>query len=441
MVNLSSAGIYPMCKYKYWGNKITCQRNLKKIIRRGIFTEIISNRTALEVLNTDLTHMEGSWFEGKNILETLRINFNRVLRNLNNDSFVYFPSLKNLDISYNQIASLNVLLFHPLTNLNRLKMDHNKLQALEAGLFSRQARLKILSLSYNKLKSLGNEILSPLIMLEELYVNNNRLNTLDSRSFVSLENMKILNLSENYLNMLSVRLFTYQKKLIELHLDKNNISTLSSELFSPTIEMEILSFGGNQIVKITDAVLQPLVRLKRLDVMGCPLECDCSLKNFYQLCVARSIRIHVTCKRGNVDSLVTLQHMTCRSLEKFTVILLVIVGLSIFGMLTTILVGSFSKTGNLFSKRRQRESVHDYDYVEFPLDDKSKNVDDFKRMERKKFRSIIYMVLEAYDYLRPLQGRVFSMGIVNTKPTNPDPVIPETSAPSRPPTSLYDIPM
>jgi hypothetical protein len=440
MVNLSATRMRPMCKYKYWGDKIRCEGNLKKLIRRGIFTEVIENHNTLEVLNTNLIHIEGSWFEGKSNLETLRISFNLVLGTLNNDSFVHFPRLKNLDVSCNQIRSLNVFVFYPLTNLNTLKLDHNKLKELEVGLFSSQKRLKILFLSYNELKYLGNEILGPLIMLEKLYVNNNRLITLDSRSFVSLENMKFLNLSENNLSVLPMRLFTYQKKLRELHLDRNNISILSAELLSPTIEMEILSFGGNQIVKLHNAVLETLVRLKRLDVMGCPIECDCSLKNFYQLCEARSITTTITCKKGSVDSMVTLEHMMCSSIDKPTIMLFAIVGISIFGMLTNILLGCFSKTGNLFSKRGYRESVHDYEYVESVLDDKEKTVDDVRRRERQKYTPIFRISLKVYDYLRPIKGRKFNIGIVGTKHRKTSPIIPETSAPCRPPTLLYDIP-
>jgi hypothetical protein len=440
-VDLSTARLSPMCKYKYWGDKIRCDGNLKKIMRRGIFTKVIANHRTLEVLNTNLNHMEGSWFEGKNNLETLRISFNHVLGTLNNDSFVHFSRLENLDVSHNQITSLNVLVFYPLTNLNTLKLDHNKLKQLEVGLFSSQKGLKILSLSYNKLKYLGNDILSPLIMLEKLYVNNNRLNTLDSRSFVSLENMKFLNLSENYLNVLPMRLFTYQRKLRELHLDRNNISTLSPELLSPALEMEILSFGGNQILKLNNAVFDPLVRLKRIDVVGCPIECDCSLKNFYQLCAARSITTTITCKKGSVDSLVTLQHLMCRSLDKPTTMLFAIIGISIFGMLTNILLGCFSKTINLFSKRRHRESSHDYEYVESLQDNKGKTVDDIRTRERQKYIPIFHINLKVYDYLRPIQGRIFNIGIVNTTQRKSNPNIPETSAPSRPPTLSYDIPM
>jgi Leucine-rich repeat (LRR) protein len=427
-----------MCKYQSWGDRMKCEGNLKKIMRRRIFGELIRNHNTLEVCNTDLSHTEGSWFESKNNLKNLRINFNIFLRTLKNDSFVYFPRLRSLDVSHNQITSLSLLVLYPLKNLHILKLDHNKLQDLETGLFSSQRRLRSLSLSYNELQYLGNEILSPLKTLEYLDVNNNRLRTLDSKSFVSLQSMKFLNLSENYLNVLPENLFTYQQELRKLYIDRNNISVLTADLFSSTTEMEYLSFGGNQILKLNFDMLQSLVRLKRLDVVGCPIECDCSLIDFQQLCVARSITASITCKKGTMDYQVTFQNMSCKNLYKPTIILLAIVGISLFGMLANIFLGPFSKMGSLFGNRKQIISVHEYEYVENLPDEKGKIADG---RPGHRYTPIFQMVVKVYDYLRPIQGRRLNIGFVNAKNTNSNPKIPETFAPFRPKTLLYDIPI
>jgi hypothetical protein len=441
VVNVNLEAMPPQCKYRYLENKTTCTGEMKKMLRRGILSEVIVGRSALEVCKTDLTHVEGSWYEGQNNLTSLKISFNRVLKELRNNSFIYFPSLENLDLSHNQIESLNVFVFHPLTTLNELKLDHNNLQILEAGVFSSQKNLRILSLSYNRLESLRNEILSSLVMLEELHVNNNRLNNLDSRCFVSLETMTFLNLSGNHLNVLPASVFTYQKKLTELHLDKNNISTLSAELFLPTTQIEILSFSGNKIRNISSAVLEPLIRLKQFDAMECPIECDCLFKNFYHLCAVRSIKTNITCEGSKYDLSVTLQQMECGIMNKSKIVLLVIIGLFIVGMLTQILLGCISRPENFFDKRRTTEYVNEYDYVEHPLDAKRNTDDDVRPRERQRYMSVLHVALNVYDYLRPLQGQLFNIRTSDIQQRRCEPEAPETSAPSRPTSDLYYVAM
>jgi hypothetical protein len=433
VVNLNFGAIPSQCKYEHCENKITCTGKVKKMLRRGKLTEAIVGRGALEVSNTDVTRVEGSWFEGRSNLTTLKISSNRELRQLGNNSFIYFASLTNLDLSHNHIESLNVFVLHPLTALNKLKLDHNNLQTLEAGVFSSQRNLRILFLSDNRLESLSNEILSSLVMLEELHVDNNRLKNLDSRCFVSLETMIFVSLSGNHLKVLPATIFTYQKILKELHLDRNNISTLSADLFLPTTQMEILSLSGNKIRKISSAVIEPLVRLKQLDATGCPIECDCSFKNFYQYCAVRSIKTNITCEKNKYDLSVTLQQIECGIMDKSTIMLLVIIGIFLVGMLTDILSRCISKSEHFY--------VNDYDYVGSPLDASSKAYHDVRPRERQRYMSILHVALNVYDYLRPIQGQQFNNGTADKHYRSWEPTEPGVSAPSRPTSNLYDTAM
>ncbi|KDR10890.1 Platelet glycoprotein V [Zootermopsis nevadensis] len=275
-------------------------------------------------------------------------------------------------------------------------------------------------------------------MLEEFYVNDNRLNHLDSTSFVSLESMTILNLSGNNLNVLPATLFTYQKKLKELHLDRNNISTLNAELLSPTTQMEVLSISDNKIRKISSAVLEPCVRLKHLDAIRCPIECDCSFKNFYQFCAVRSIKTNITCEGRKYDLSVTLRQMECGIMDKSTIVLIVIIGLFILGKLTEVLLGYITKSRSIFDKRRTTEHVNEYVYVEYPLDAKSK-ADDVRPRERQRYMSVLHVPLNVYDYLRPIQGQMFNTAERQQRSFEPE--LPESSAPSRPTSDFYDVAM
>lgn len=438
VVNLNLAKNRALCKYEYLENIVRCRGGMKEHLTRGKFSEAIVGRRAQEVRYTDITHIEGSWYEGENNLTTLTVSFNSELRQLGNDSFTYLPGLESLDLSHNKIESLNVFVFHPLTTLCKLKLDHNNLQTLEAGVFSSQRKLISLSLSDNRLESLRNDFLSSLVMLEELHVGKNRLASLDSRSFVSLENMAFLNLSSNHLNVLPTSVFAYQKKLRELHLDKNNISALSTELFLPTKQIEILSFSDNKIRKISSAVLETLVRLKHLDAMRCPIKCNCSFKNFYQLCLVRSIKTSITCEESKHDLSVTVQQMECDIADKSTIVLLAITGIFTVGMLTNFLFGYFCKAENVSDERRMPEYANEYDYVESLPVAKSDTNHDTRTSKLQGYMSVLHADLRLYDYLQPIQWRLFNTATTDRQQATPDPTTPEYSNLSRPPFTVYD---
>ncbi|XP_034481786.1 carboxypeptidase N subunit 2 [Drosophila innubila] len=115
-------------------------------------------------------------------LETLELRGNRLesIANITN-----MTALLHLDLSYNPIGPLSVSTFDQLKRLRNLYLRSNGIRELEFGMFSKQKYLEILDLSFNNLTSLNLDIFVPyLINIKQFFVDGNSLSELHgNRSF------------------------------------------------------------------------------------------------------------------------------------------------------------------------------------------------------------------------------------------------------------------
>jgi hypothetical protein len=119
------------------------------------------------------------------------LNLNRCCLNLLPQSFgLYFPNLKRLTLSHNELTELPES-FQNMTRrmkfLEEFYADHNRLESLPSNIFSSSGSgslsssqqtsspLRILNLSYNRLTSIPSLVATTLTHLEVLKLNNNLL--------------------------------------------------------------------------------------------------------------------------------------------------------------------------------------------------------------------------------------------------------------------------
>lgn len=157
-------------------------------------------------------------------LEKLLLSNNSI----NNIKYIQdFINLISLDLSYNKIGLINVTTFDKLKRLKVLILRNTGIRGITFGTFSKQTNLEILDLSYNNLCTLNLDIFVPyLLKLQEFYIDGNNLTEIRGKmsfsfAFPALSTLGLSNNNFNcsYLHRIITPIFlsTY----VKLHIDRN----------------------------------------------------------------------------------------------------------------------------------------------------------------------------------------------------------------------------
>lgn len=184
-----------------------------------------------------------------------------------------FPStIRYLDLSNNQIKSLDYTSFKSLYSLNTLNLSSNSPLDIQQDTFTRIPYLEILDLTSIQPSSSIDDLFLPLQKLRHLNLSSNHLKSLprlpvpyDAHTIASYDHhlpVLYVDMSDNFLTQIDFEMFssasTQDKYIISLDLNKNRLKTLQL----PTS----LSTGMKR--------RGPLIEL---NVNNNPLECDCIL--------------------------------------------------------------------------------------------------------------------------------------------------------------------
>ncbi|UJR28298.1 hypothetical protein I4U23_009545 [Adineta vaga] len=191
-----------------------------------------------------------------------------------------FPStIRYLDLSNNQIKSLDYTSFKSLYSLNTLNLSYNSPLDIQQDTFTRIPYLEILDLTSTFPSLPFDDLFLPLQKLRYLNISSNNLNSLprlpvpyDAHTIVSYDHhlpVLYVDMSLNNINQIDFDIFssasTQDKYIISLDLSSNQLKTLQLPLS--------LSTGMKR--------RGPLIEL---NINNNPLECDCILhENIFPL--------------------------------------------------------------------------------------------------------------------------------------------------------------
>lgn len=171
-------------------------------------------------------------------LEKLLITNNRLSHSVP-DAFDGLISLRELDIKYNGITSIDII--SELPKLEILYADHNGISAF-TGKFERLRQLKLNSNPLNRF-----EIEEPLPTLKTLNLSNAQLASIDS-AFQYMPNLENLILDKNYFVSLPPEIGT-MLKLEHFSIANNSVGELPAQIGCLT-ELRVLNVRGNNISKL-----------------------------------------------------------------------------------------------------------------------------------------------------------------------------------------------
>ena len=106
----------------------------------------------------------------------------RSIFGLKSGDFANLPSVSGLYLSFNDLQTLPVAVFHGLANMRDLRLSHNDLRMLPDGTFNGLPNLRILFLDNNGLQTLPDGVFNGLANLRTLGLYNNDLQTLSDGS-------------------------------------------------------------------------------------------------------------------------------------------------------------------------------------------------------------------------------------------------------------------
>ncbi|XP_034247485.1 insulin-like growth factor-binding protein complex acid labile subunit [Thrips palmi] len=161
--------------------------------------------TALERLNlsrNSLTSrpLSADLFKQMPKLAVVSLAHNRIAGELNSDTLPWSGSIRQLDLSYNEITSVSAGAWRWLQNVKELDLSHNKLSSLTPDAFAGLRSLERLDLSWNALSSLPPGALSGLAALRTLSMAHNALQAPPADTFGPVQALAALDLSHNALN-------------------------------------------------------------------------------------------------------------------------------------------------------------------------------------------------------------------------------------------------
>ncbi|XP_033111740.1 leucine-rich repeat and immunoglobulin-like domain-containing nogo receptor-interacting protein 2 [Anneissia japonica] len=214
---------------------------------------------------------------------------NNALTHLTSRSFINYPNLQQLDLSSNQISSINPGGFSGLNKLKILWLSFNRITSLTSKVFQAMPNLEVLHLEGNAIVTISADAFAGLTRLKEINLNANRLQNLPENVFHSVPNLVRLSLSENVLNLPTTsRVFTSllsladlevegnrftsipningMRSLSDLDLTDNQITVIRNNTFSTNVRLRELKFGRNRIASIQSNAFTGIAGLLELDL-------------------------------------------------------------------------------------------------------------------------------------------------------------------------------
>ncbi|XP_044740186.1 leucine-rich repeats and immunoglobulin-like domains protein 1 [Chrysoperla carnea] len=226
------------------------------------------------------------------------------------DSVDVTSRLLELNLSFNQISSLNTAAFDPLRNLITLNLVANGIKKIPDNFFRRMTKLQILDLGYNKIKTLPENVFSPLgNSLVELQLSTNEFEYIKAVVFEPLEKLETLNLKKNQLKVLDVETFNLPSlRIVNLH--SNRLTYLPPNLLhGDNCIVENFSVYFNRLTFVENAFFEN-THLKQFSFGRNPFICKC-LDEMINVLKSQRIQYYAQELQGGAPSCVITQNNTC----------------------------------------------------------------------------------------------------------------------------------
>ncbi|KAL1452060.1 hypothetical protein WDU94_006376 [Cyamophila willieti] len=229
------------------------------------------NLDVLEVLSLDHNNIAvvvKRTFIGMPNLQIIDMSFNEISM-LTGEQFYFSIKLRVLDISHNRLRSLPRDVFSN-TVIERLDISYNSLVVMPSNaLGGIGLTLREIDLSHNQIEHIDSTMFIELPMITNLNLSYNRLTILPDNTFISVNTLIQLDLSSNPLRANFKELFHYLQKLKYLFLSNTNLMAFP---YLPLPDLLTLDMSNNNIKEFSENCAELLGKLRRLQLNGNQLQ-------------------------------------------------------------------------------------------------------------------------------------------------------------------------
>ncbi|XP_029313243.1 toll-like receptor 22 [Cottoperca gobio] len=252
-------------------SKLQLRRNNFFFVSLNMF-QLCINVKELDLAENTIGNIQDKAFRSLQGLRILTLSQNKLssvpaeIRNL--------PRLEELDLSKNNIRTLECCHFTNLTKLKHLSLQHNSISALPECVFKDLIRLQVLKLQSNSITKLESAFKKYLPNLKQLHLNGNKLTTIKREEFKGLQSLQNLSLHENQIGELLKGCFIGLTNLTNIKLQSNAIKKheLYKDAFHDLINLITLDMRENHIHYQQDSHLSdpPFSNLSHLEILAIP---------------------------------------------------------------------------------------------------------------------------------------------------------------------------
>lgn len=193
------------------------------------------NRTALAILHIKYNDFSTSLDFVTKDLQRLDVSYNQI-KSVDGHMFKNMEGLNNLILKGNEIRRINLVAFNSLKNLRHIDLSYNDLEQISAMTFFKNPDLDVIRINDNrKLMSLpleGFECEAKTFNTYLLDASNCNLGEMGENTFNTMPQLTRLNLAWNNIQSINKNLFSPLEKLMELDLSNNLLNNLDDFTFS-----------------------------------------------------------------------------------------------------------------------------------------------------------------------------------------------------------------
>ena len=225
-------------------------------------TRLLANLKELDLSGNDVTSIEPGDFEGLVSLQRLALRHNGIT-SIEPGDFEGLTNLQSLDLYSNDITSIEPGDFDGLDNLRVLDLSFNG-YIIERGDFHGLDGLTELRLTGNAKTKIQSGDFEGLDNLRALELQLNGITRIEPGDFDGLDNLQSLKLRNNEIARIEPGDFAGLNTLQRLDLAENAITSIEPGDFDGLDNLQILDLSQNQISKIERGAFQDLANLHTL---------------------------------------------------------------------------------------------------------------------------------------------------------------------------------
>ncbi|XP_031637402.1 uncharacterized protein LOC116349897 [Contarinia nasturtii] len=176
----------------------------------------------LNMANCSGEHLISANIEMSSSVEFLDLT-NNDITTIENNCFKDLRHLESVLLNHNSISFIELDAFSQLTKLKNVDLSHNRLESFDSRIFEQNLYFTKVDLSGNKFMHLPNAPILRSASLEILDLHNSQLTHLHVNYFGELPNIRYMDLSENLLIVLNLAAFAINNRLRDVNLKRNRM--------------------------------------------------------------------------------------------------------------------------------------------------------------------------------------------------------------------------